>query len=110
MAGKVIHEQCRINATASRAYYAMYYAVLALIAHEKLKVSRHSGIIGIFNRESVRKGKFDKELSRWLREAFDLLQRADYREIFTISFEHAAGVLKNAEKSVAKAKEQFEEP
>ena len=33
----------------------------------------------------------------------------DYREMFTVSFERADSILKNAETFVAKVREQFEE-
>ena len=86
---KLLLDNEKYRPSVSRAYYAMFYAVPALLAKEKLKVSKHSGAIGIFNREFVKRGVFDKELSRWLQEAFDLRQRADFREMFTGSFERA---------------------
>ena len=99
---KLLLDNEKYRPSVSRAYYAMFYAVLALLAQEKLKVSKHSGVIGIFNREFVKKGIFDKELSRWLQEAFDLRQRADYREMFTVSIERTESVLKNAETFLTK--------
>lgn len=60
----------------SRSYYAMFYSVLALLVKEGLRISKHTGAISVFNREFVKKGIFDKELSSWLQEAFDLRQRA----------------------------------
>ena len=69
----------------NRAYYAMFYAVLALLAAEGRGSSKHTGVIGFFDREFIKKGVFDRELSAWLHEAFDLRQRADYREMFSVS-------------------------
>lgn len=80
----------------SRSYYAMFYAVLTLLVKEGLQSSKHTGAISIFNKEFVKKGIFDKELSRWLQEAFDLRQRADYKEMFTITFESAEKVLNSS--------------
>jgi len=45
-----------------------------------------------------------KELSSWLQEAFDLRQRADYRELFTVSVERAEKVLGQARTFVAEVK------
>ena len=106
---KLLLENEKYRPIVSRAYYAMFYAVLALLVKEKLKVSKHSGVIGTFNRVFVKKGIFDKALSRWLQEAFDLRQRADYREMFTVSFERADSILKNAEIFVTKVKGHFED-
>jgi uncharacterized protein (UPF0332 family) len=93
----------------SRSYYAMFYAVLALLAKERRHTSKHSGAISIFNREFVKKGLFDKEFSRWLQEAFDLRQRADYREMFSISSERTKSIFEHAQAFVAEVKRFIEE-
>lgn len=41
---------------------------------------------------------------RWLHEAFDLRQRSDYREMFTVTPERAAEVLGHAEEFVSQLK------
>ena len=45
----------------SRAYYAMFYATLALLAIKELGASKHSGVIRLFHEHYVRDGTFDKE-------------------------------------------------
>lgn len=40
----------------NRAYYAMFYAVLALLATRQLGSSKHSGVLGLFDREFVKPG------------------------------------------------------
>lgn len=74
----------------------MFYTVLALLIKQEIKISKHTGAIGAFNREFVKNGIFDQEFSRWLQEAFDLRQRADYREFFSITNERAQKVLEQA--------------
>jgi uncharacterized protein (UPF0332 family) len=93
----------------SRSYYAMFYAVLALLAKKRHGTSKHSGAIAAFNREFIKKGIFDRDLSRWLQEAFDLRQRADYREMFTISSKRAKEVLDHAYAFVMEVKRQVKE-
>ena len=80
----------------NRAYYAMFYSVLALLVTEDHSISKHSGVISIFDREYVKRGIFDKSLSKWLHESFDLRQRADYTEMFFVSKERADELIKNA--------------
>ncbi len=65
----------------SRAYYAMFYAVLALLATKGLGSSKHSGTIALFDREFVKAGDLPKELSRSLHMAFEHRQQADYGEL-----------------------------
>ena len=64
----------------NRAYYAMFYAVLALLVFEKYASSKHSGVLGYFNQMFVAAGTIPAHLGRALNKAFDLRQRADYRE------------------------------
>lgn len=80
----------------NRSYYAMFYAVLALLVTENYSISKHSGVISVFDREYIKKGIFDKNLSKWLHESFDLRQRADYTEMFSVSKERAEEIMKNA--------------
>ena len=42
----------------NRAYYAMFYAVMALLAMRKLETSKHSGAISLFDKEFVKSGMF----------------------------------------------------
>jgi len=50
---------------------------------------------------------FDKEFSKWLTEAFDLRQRADYQEMFTVSEDRAKTVLENARIFINGVKEKI---
>ena len=74
----------------------MFYSVLALLAVKKLGTSKHSGAIGLFDKEYVREGIFPKELSKSLHIAFDLRQTHDYGELIEIDKEIAENVLKDA--------------
>ena len=61
-----------------RAYYAMFYAVLSLLAIEKKETSRRSAAMALFDQLFVKPGTISKELSSWLHEAFALRQQVDY--------------------------------
>lgn len=101
---QILLESKKLRPSVSRSYYAMFYAVLALIVKEGLRISKHTGAISVFNRDFVKKGVFDKELSSWFQEAFDLRQRADYRELFTVSPERTEKILSQARTFVAEVK------
>jgi len=85
----------------NRAYYAMFYCVLALLASQDLKSRKHTGAIDLFDRQFVKTSEFEKSFSRWLHEAFDLRGRSDYLEMFEISDNRARGIVEQAEKFVA---------
>jgi uncharacterized protein (UPF0332 family) len=64
----------------NRAYYAMFYSILALLVFDTYSSSKHAGIISYFNRKFVKHGFISKELGKALNKAYDLRQRTDYRE------------------------------
>jgi uncharacterized protein (UPF0332 family) len=87
----------------NRLYYAMFYAVLALLQHKELGTSKHSGAIAIFDREYVRTGDFPRELSKALHRAFELRQKGDYMEDAEVRPEDVEEMRPLAEKFVEHA-------
>ncbi len=92
----------------SRAYYAMFYATLALLAIKELGASKHSGVIRLFHEHYVQDGSFDKKIARSLSIAFDLRNKSDYRELTSPSSEQAQDTLEAAKKFVAEAERVIE--
>jgi uncharacterized protein (UPF0332 family) len=78
---EILLRESAYRGTINRAYYAMFYAVVALLAERQLGTSKHSGAIALFDREFVKAGTFPKELSRSLHVAFERRQTHDYGEI-----------------------------
>ncbi len=103
-AAKILLDKGLNRPSVNRAYYAMFYAVLALLAREKQETSKHSGAITLFDRDFVKQGIFKKDFSRWLHDAFDLRQRSDYGAEYHVSGEEAEKTLKNAESFVDEVK------
>jgi uncharacterized protein (UPF0332 family) len=95
-ASKILLEKGLVRQTVNRSYYAMFYAVLALLATRKMETSKHSGAIALFDKEFIRQGIFAKDFSRWLHKAFDLRQEADYKADYQVTKETAETALANA--------------
>ena len=93
---EILFNQSAYRGTINRAYYAMFYSVLALLATKKLGTSKHSGVIGLFDREFVKTGFLPRDLSRALRLAFDLRQTHDYGELIEIDKEVVQETLDDA--------------
>ncbi len=89
----------------SRAYYAMFYAVLALLATKGLGSSKHSGTISLFDREFVKPGDLPKELSRALHMAFERRQQTDYGELIQLDEPAATRVIEEAEMFIEKVRD-----
>lgn len=83
----------------NRAYYSMFYAVLALFLKTdvNIKTSKHIGVISIFDKEFVKSRKIDKHYSTILHDVFDARQEGDYKEFVELSYEDADRFIKFAQ-------------
>jgi uncharacterized protein (UPF0332 family) len=86
----------------NRAYYSMFYAILALFLKTDidLKTSRHTGVISIFDKEFVHTKKIDEKYSRILHKAFSARQEGDYKKFVELSYEDAAESVEVAEEFI----------
>ena len=73
----------------NRAYYSMFYAVLALFLKTgiNVKTSKHVSIISLFDKEFIHTRKFDKYYSTILHKMFNIRQKGDYKEMVELSIE-----------------------
>jgi uncharacterized protein len=90
-----------IRSALNRAYYAMFYGVLALLASRQLETSRHSGAISQFDQLFVKPGLLPRELSQWLHDAFLNRQAADYGAELALTRSEVECVLGHAREFVA---------
>ncbi len=108
-ANEALKDARAANETAStpnavnRAYYAMFYAALALLACRQIGTSRHSGAIAMFAEQFVKTGRFPRDVARRFRQAFDRRCRSDYGLLARPTPEEAAETLIWAEQFVGQA-------
>ena len=90
----------------NRSYYAMFYSVLALFIYSNTphKTSKHSGVIGVFNKEFVHTGKLDARFAKMLYDLFDERMELDYRDFAEVSEEDAIDAVSAAQEFVAAIK------
>ncbi|MHC1724534.1 MAG: HEPN domain-containing protein [Syntrophobacteraceae bacterium] len=81
---------------ASRAYYAMFYAVEALLMSRGTSFSKHAGVIASFGKQFVKTGAFDSRFHRYLLNAFKLRNVGDYGGVQAVSEENARQVIDEA--------------
>ncbi len=91
----------------NRAYYAMFYAVLALLQSIGKVPGKHTGAIGLFDTEFVLKGVFSRELSRDLHRAFDARQVSDYQPVRSATAEEAREYIGKARRFVTAVEEHL---
>jgi uncharacterized protein (UPF0332 family) len=64
--------------SASRAYYAMFYAVEAVLLTRELSFSKHKSVIAAFGKDFIKPEIFPEKLHRFLINGFELRQLGDY--------------------------------
>jgi len=86
----------------NRTYYAMFYAVLALLQEAGETPRKHSGVIALFDQKFVKTGRIDKNFSKELHRAFKLRQVSDYHPVESIAPSEAEELRNNAEAFIQK--------
>lgn len=84
----------------NRAYYAAFYAVLALLQTVGKTPRKHKGVLILFDAEFIKKGLLPKELSDSLHQLFDARQEDDYRRMDPVLQEDATELISIAERFV----------
>ncbi|MBP7792514.1 MAG: HEPN domain-containing protein [Candidatus Goldbacteria bacterium] len=76
---KMVKEKFSSRTIINRAYYAMFYLLLALFIRNNIEVntSKHTGIISIFDNAFIKTGKIDKKYSKILHSIFNERQIGD---------------------------------
>src|SRR5436309_8406090 len=68
----------------NRIYYAVYYAVSALLYTRKLYPKTHRGMKSLFNKEFIQTGLIDKSHEDFYSRIFAKRFEADYEDFFQI--------------------------
>ena len=77
-AARILEREEMHDFSASRSYYAMFYAVQALLLGKDLSFSKHSAVISAFGREFAKQAILPMEFHRYLIEAQEERNVGDY--------------------------------
>ena len=89
----------------NRAYYSMFYSILALLIFEPYSSSKHTGVLSYFNRHFIKSGIIPKDIGRAVNKAFDIRQRGDYREQISLEIQQVEPFLDWADKLIDSVRE-----
>lgn len=84
----------------SRAYYASFYAIEAVLLTKGLVFSKHSGVISAFNKHFIKPAIFPREFSKLITRLFRERQIGDYEFDLSIGEEEAIEDVEGAERIV----------
>lgn len=78
---KILFVKRRLFSTVNRIYYAIFYAVNALLLSKNLSSAKHSGVLSLFMREFVNKGIVNQEMGKFYNQMFEFRQKGDYKDL-----------------------------
>jgi len=88
----------------NRAYYCMFYSVLALLQSISRVPRKHQGAISLFDLEFVHKGLLSKDLSADLHRIFEMRQLGDYKTLEPVSLDEATAAIGAAERFLSEVR------
>ncbi len=106
-AGRALLDAKHYRDAINRAYYAMFYAALGLLASKGLGSSKHTGVVSLFGQHFVSTGSFPVQEAAYLREGFSLRQQCDYREFVEPEPGQTEEILAHAEDFVFEAEKTW---
>jgi uncharacterized protein len=77
-AARLMVDEKMLTIAMNRIYYAMFYAVQALLGKKAVAFSKHSQVKGYFNREFIKSGVLPIDMGRLYNKAFEYRQKFDY--------------------------------
>ena len=68
----------------NRSYYVIFHAMRAMNILKGFDSSKHSGVIAYFNKEYIKEGIMDRELSVIIKSSSFLREKSDYDDFFIV--------------------------
>lgn len=101
---KILLDAGKYKDSIGRSYYAIFSAVRAVLANDKVDFSKHAGVIAYFQREYIKTDIFEKKYSKYLQSAFQIRNSCDYDDFFIASKQDAEEQYQNAKEFYAAIK------
>ena len=91
----------------NRAYYAMFYAALAMISTVGAQTKTHNGVMALFDQHFIKTKLVPKEMGQFLRRVFEMRQTGDYEVEAELTKENVLEALDYAEKFIPFIEEEL---
>jgi uncharacterized protein (UPF0332 family) len=93
----ILIENERWNSAINRLYYAIYYAVMALLLDSDIKPITHNGAKNCFSENFIKTGKLSKEQGKIYSQLFTWRQKGDYDDLFDFGKEKVIPYIEKVE-------------
>ena len=78
---KFFIENEKLGVAVNRVYYGIYYVLSALAVKYQFSTSKHTQLLGWFNKNFVKENKIERKYAKYIQEAFEKRMKGDY-EVF----------------------------
>jgi uncharacterized protein (UPF0332 family) len=75
---QLLIENNRLRSAVNRIYYGMFYSLLALGLANQFETSKHSHLIGWFNKNFINNGLLDSKYGKIINKAYNRRTKGDY--------------------------------
>lgn len=75
---KLLIENKRLRSAINRIYYGMFYSLLALGLANHFETSKHTQLIGWFNKNFIHEGLINSKFGKIINKAFNRRTKGDY--------------------------------
>ena len=94
-AAKALYDLKLYKSANNRAYYAIFYAIRAVLALEEIDFKRHKDVIAYFNQKYIKPEIFPRKLGSKIAQAQRIREDSDYDDKYQISYEKTEQQIKN---------------
>ena len=98
---KIMFDTKHPTGVINRLYYACFYAVSALLLCYSKSSAKHSGVLGLFNKDFIKNGIFPHEMGKFYTNLFASRQDADYADMVEVEENQVKELLSQSEIFIA---------
>ena len=98
-------ENNKFKIAVNRIYYGMFYSLLALGLKDQYESSKHSQLIGWFNKNYIHLGLIEVKYGKMIYKAFTLRNESDYEPFIEYELQEVKELYINMKEFIAKVDE-----
>ena len=109
-AAKLLSDNGYYNSAVNRLYYAVFYAVNALLVKSEVYAQSHSGVKSQFSLLFVKTGKLDKKFGKLLARLYDWRQKGDYENLYDFNAESVMSLFQPVYEMISAIEKELRSP
>lgn len=106
-AAKSLFENEFWNSSVNRLYYAVFYAVNALLVVNEIQTKTHSSVKSQFSLHFIKTQKLEKRFGQLFNILFDLRQKGDYENLYNYDKESVEPLLEEVDGMIKAIEEEI---